>query len=112
MRLIKRLFPGRCGGLKRYEIANHRQGLGKADPMEIACERKHIALGIRTSVEPAPVVVYYDDDVVVAPEFDCPARALFPVYREALMLKDGCAAHPGRPARVCRPVRCTTLITG
>lgn len=39
-----------------------------------------------------------DDDVIVAPEFDCPTRALFPVYREVFMLEDGCAA---RRARSC-----------
>lgn len=36
-----------------------------------------------------------DDDVVVAPEFYRTARALFSVYREALMLEDSCAAHTG-----------------
>lgn len=44
--LTERLVPGRCGGLKRDEIADHRQGLGKADPMEIACERENVALGV------------------------------------------------------------------
>ncbi|WP_234889926.1 hypothetical protein [Agrobacterium vitis] len=36
-----------------------------------------------------------DDDVIVAPEFYRPARALFRVYREVFMLEDGCAAHQG-----------------
>jgi hypothetical protein len=82
-------------GLKRDKIANHRQGLGKTDRHEIARKRENIALGVGAGVEPAPVVVDHDDDVVVAPEFDGPARTLFPVYREALMLQHGCAAHPG-----------------